>query len=72
MVSYLLIPKPAFALDPAKKVPLCPHESCSTRPMTLQPLIHSLHCWYYPLLVDDVMANLETSACSYLERLDTF
>ena len=72
VASYLLIPKPAFALDPAKKVPLSPHESCSTRPMTLQPLVHSLHHWYYPPLVDDVAANLETAARGYHERLDTF
>ncbi len=72
MALYLLIPKPAFVLDPAKKVPLSPRESCSTQPMTLQPLVHSLHHWYYPPLVDDVVANLETSAHSYLERLDTF
>ncbi|KAI9449547.1 hypothetical protein BJY52DRAFT_1192467 [Lactarius psammicola] len=72
VASYLLIPKPAFALDPAMKVPLSPHELCSTQHMTLQPLIHSLHHWYYPPLMDEVVANLEPAACGHLERLDTF
>ncbi|KAH9040626.1 hypothetical protein EDB85DRAFT_2140311 [Lactarius pseudohatsudake] len=40
--------------------------------MSLQPLFHSLHHWYYPPLVDDIMADLETTARGYLEHLDTF
>jgi len=72
VASFLLIPKPTFALDPAKEVPLSSHKSCSAQPMSFQPLVHSLHHWYYPPLMDDIMVDLETTACSYLERLDTF
>ncbi len=72
VASFLLIPKPTFALDPAKEVPLSPHELCSAQPMSFQPLIHSLHHWYYPPLVDDVVVDLETAAHGYLECLDTF
>ncbi len=69
---YLLIRKPTFALDPTKEVPLSPRESCSARPMSLRPLLHSLHHWYYPPLVDNVVGDLETAAHGYLECLDTF
>ncbi len=72
VASYLLIRKPTFVLDPTKEVPLSPHESCSTQPMSLQPLLHSLHHWYYPPHVDNVVMDLESAAHSYFERLDTF
>ncbi len=72
MASFLLIPKPTFVLDPAKEVPLSPRKLCSAQPMSFQPLVHSLHHWYYPPLVDDVVVDLETTAHGYLERLDTF
>ncbi|KAH9168593.1 hypothetical protein EDB89DRAFT_1990759 [Lactarius sanguifluus] len=40
--------------------------------MSLQPLLHSLHHWYYPPLVCDVMTELETAAQGYAECLDSF
>ncbi|KAH9035246.1 hypothetical protein EDB85DRAFT_2143898 [Lactarius pseudohatsudake] len=72
VAAYILVPKSTFALDLAKEVVLAPRKLCSAQPMSLQPLFHSLHHWYYPPLVDDVMADLETAARGYLERLDTF
>jgi hypothetical protein len=72
VASYLLIPKPAFALDLAKEVALSPRELCSAQPMSLQPLVHSLHHWHYPPLVKDLVADLETAARGYHDRLDTF
>ncbi|KAH9013792.1 hypothetical protein EDB83DRAFT_2321613 [Lactarius deliciosus] len=70
--SYLLIPSPTLALDLARKVTLSPHKSCNVQPMSSGPLVHSLHHWYYPPLVNDVVADLETTARGYLDRLDTF
>ncbi|KAI9443054.1 hypothetical protein H4582DRAFT_2072125 [Lactarius indigo] len=72
VAAYILVPKSTFALDLAREVVLAPRKLCSTQPMSLQPLFHSLHQWYYPPLVDDVMANLETAARGYLKCLDTF
>ncbi|KAH9176165.1 hypothetical protein EDB89DRAFT_2129346 [Lactarius sanguifluus] len=43
-----------------------------TQPMSLQPLLHSLHHWYYPPLMCDVMTELETIAQGYTECLDSF
>ena len=37
-----------------------------------QPVLHSLHHWYYPPLVHDVTTELETTARGYMKRLDTF
>ncbi|KAH9031989.1 hypothetical protein EDB84DRAFT_1562111 [Lactarius hengduanensis] len=59
-------------LDLAKEVKLLPRKSCTTQPMSLQPLTHSLPHWYYPPLVRDVITELETAARGYAERLDTF
>ncbi|KAI9444327.1 hypothetical protein H4582DRAFT_2053995 [Lactarius indigo] len=72
VVAYILAPKSTFVLNLTREVVLAPHKLCSTQPMSLQPLFHSLHQWYYPPLMDDVMANLETAAHGYLEHLDTF
>jgi hypothetical protein len=72
VASYLLIPKPTFVLDPAKKVALSPCKLCSPQPMSLQPLVHSLHHWYYLPLVADPVADLETAAHGYHDCLDTF
>ena len=72
VASYLLIPQPTFVLDPAKEVALSPHELCPAQPMSLEPLFHSLHHWYYPPLVKDLVADLETAARGYCNRLDTF
>jgi len=72
VASYLLIPKSTFSLDPKKEVALSPRELCSAQPMSSQPLVHSLAHWYYPPLVKDFLADLETAARGYHDRLDTF
>jgi hypothetical protein len=38
--------------------------------MSIDPLLHSLDLWYYLLLVQNVMMELETTAQGYAERLD--
>jgi hypothetical protein len=40
--------------------------------MSYEPILHSLHHWYYPLLVHDVVTELETTARGYADRLDPF
>ncbi|KAH9035442.1 hypothetical protein EDB83DRAFT_2318742 [Lactarius deliciosus] len=72
VAAYILIPKSTFVLNLTKEVVLAPCKLCSAQPMSLQPLFYSLHHWYYLLLMDDVMVDLETAACGYLECLDTF
>lgn len=69
--AFLLIPESTFALDPALEVTLSPRNSCE-RPMSLQPLLHSLPHWYYPPLVHDVVTELESAARGYTNRLDAF
>ncbi len=61
-----------FVLDPTKEVVMSPHKLCKTHPMSLQPLLHTLHHWYYPPLVCDVVTELETAAWGYTECLDPF
>ena len=39
--------------------------------MSIQPLVHSLHLWYYPPYVMDVCTDFELAACGYVECLDT-
>jgi len=39
--------------------------------MSFQPIIHSLHLWYYPPHVKDVSSNFEMVAYGYADRLDT-
>ncbi|KAH9020356.1 hypothetical protein EDB85DRAFT_2153130 [Lactarius pseudohatsudake] len=72
IASYLLILRPTFALDLAREVALSPRTLCSVQPMSSESLVHSLHHWYYPPLVNDIVADLETTAQGYLDRLDTF
>ena len=73
VASYLLIPKPTFALDLAKEVALSPCNLCSAQPMSFSLLIHSLHHWYYLPLVRDFVADLETAAHGYYnDCLDVF
>lgn len=71
--SLLLIQRStlSFVLDPTLEVTLSPRNSCE-RPMSLQPLVHSLPHWYYPPLVHDVLTELESAARGYTGRLDTF
>ena len=38
--------------------------------MSIQPLIHSLHLWYYPPYMTDVCTNFKLAARGYIERLD--
>ena len=59
-------------LDCSKEVQLSPCDLCSAQPISLQPLVHSLHHWYYLLLMDNVVVDLEISACGYLECSDIF
>ncbi|KAH9007812.1 hypothetical protein EDB85DRAFT_2165216 [Lactarius pseudohatsudake] len=70
--ALLLIHKSIFSLDPTKEVALSPRKLCKTQPMSLHAPLHSLHLWYYPPLVHDVVTELETAARGYAERLDTF
>ena len=72
LAAYLLILKSKFALDPSKKVVLSPCKSCKAQPMSELPLVHTLPHWYYPPVVQDVMADLETTAWGYVKRLDNF
>ena len=69
--AFLLVHKTTFTLDLAKKVGLSPRNLCKERPMSLNPIVHSLQLWYYPPQVEDVM-DLETAARGYAGRLDTF
>lgn len=72
--AFLLIHKSTFVLDPTKKVALSPRTLCNAQPMSPpdQPVLHSLHHWYYPPIVHDIMTELETTARGYMERLDIF
>lgn len=72
LAAYLLIPKSKFALDHSKKVALSPCKLCKAQPMSELPLVHSLPHWYYPPVMQDVVADLETTARGYAERLDNF
>lgn len=72
VASFLLVKRSAFALDPAKEIALLPRKLDKTTPMSLGPILHSLHHWYYPPVVRDVVTELEAAARGYAERLDTF
>ena len=39
--------------------------------MSIQPLVHSLHLWYYPPCVTDVCTDFKLAACGYAKCLDT-
>ena len=39
--------------------------------MSIQPLVHSLHLWYYPPYVMDVCTDFKLAACGYVKCLDT-
>jgi hypothetical protein len=49
---------------------LSPRKLCQARPISVQPLLHSLELWYYPPLVRDIVMDLEAAARGYAERLD--
>jgi len=70
--AFLLVHASTFVLDPAKEVAMSPRKLCKTQPMSLQPILHTLHHWYYLPLVCDVVTELETAARGYAERLDPF
>jgi hypothetical protein len=72
IASYLFVGNDRFALDLNKRVDLSPRTSSRMDRMSIQPLIHSLHLWYYPPHVKDVYSHFETVARGYAERLDTF
>ena len=71
IAAYLIIPNDRFILDPNKRVTLLPRNSSRMDVMSIQPLVHSLHLWYYPPHVKDV-SLFETAARGYADRLDTF
>ncbi|KAN0128947.1 hypothetical protein V8E53_013236, partial [Lactarius tabidus] len=68
--AYLLVRRSVFVLDPVKEVPLSPRKLCQARPISVQPLLHSLDLWYYPPLVRDIVMDLESTARGYAERMD--
>jgi hypothetical protein len=71
IASYLIAPNDRF-VDPNKRVNLSPRNKSRMDAMSIQPLLHSLHLWYYPPHVTDVCANFELAARGYAKRLDTF
>ena len=75
IARYLIIPNDRFNLDPNKRVNLSPRNLCRMDAMSAQPLLHSLHLWYYPPHVKDLYADFEPVARGYTDvagRLDTF
>jgi hypothetical protein len=72
IACYLIVPNDRFVLDPNKRVNLSPRNSSRMDAMSTQPLMHSLHLWYYPPHVKDVYSHFETAARGYADRLDTF
>ena len=67
ITSYLIVCNDHFVLDPYKWVNLSSRDLSRVDLMSLQPLLHSLHLWYYPPHVRDVCANFETAACRYTD-----
>src|SRR6266576_6567280 len=72
ITSYLIVWNDCFLLDPNKQVDLSSHDLSRMDVMSIQPLVHSLHLWYYPPHVKDIYSHFETAACRYADRLDTF
>ena len=72
VAAFLLVNRSTFILDPAKEIPLSSRNLCTAWPMSLEPLLHSLHHWYYPPLVRDFVTELENASRGYADRLDTF
>jgi hypothetical protein len=60
--AYLLVPRFVFVLDRTQEVPLSPHKLCQAQPISLEPHFHSLDLWYYPLLIQDTVMDLEAMA----------
>ncbi len=72
IASYLIVRNDRFLLDPNKRVNLSSHDLSRMDVMSIQPLVHSLHLWYYPPHVKDIYSHFETAARGYADRLDTF
>ena len=70
--AFLLVHKSVFVLDPSNEVALSPRTLCKSQPMSLLPTLHTLDHWYYPLLVQDFVTELETTARGYVRWLDPF
>ena len=70
IASYLIVPNDRF-VDPNKQVNLSPCNMSQMDAMSIQPLVHSLHLWYYPPHVMDVCTDFKLAACGYIKRLDT-
>jgi hypothetical protein len=75
IASYIVVRNDRLLLDPNKRVDLSSRSLSRVDVMSIQPLLHSLHLWYYPPHVRDVYTNFETAARGYAdvaEHLDTF
>ena len=72
IASYLIVQNDRFLLNPNKRVDLSSRDSSRMDVMSIQPLVHSLHLWYYPPHVKDIYSHFETAARRYADRLDTF
>jgi hypothetical protein len=70
IASYLIVPNNRF-IDPNKRVNLSPRNMSRMDAMSIQPLVHSLHLWYYPPYVTDVCTDFELAARGYVKCLDT-
>jgi hypothetical protein len=64
--AFLLVHNSVFVLDPSMEVALSPCTLCKVQPMSLQPPLHSLDHWYYLLLVQDFVMELEAAAQGYV------
>jgi hypothetical protein len=72
IASYLIVRNDRFLLDPNKRVDLSSRDSSRMDVMSIQPLVHSLHLWYYPPHVKDIYSDFEPAARGYADRLDAF
>lgn len=72
IASYLFVPNDLFIPDPNKRVTLSPRNLSRMEVISTQPVVHSLHLWYYPPHVEDVYTDFETVARGYGDRLDSF
>ena len=70
IASYLIVPNDCF-IDPNKRVNLSLCNMSRMDAMSIQPLIHSLHLWYYPPCVMDVCTDFKLAAHGYAKCLDT-
>jgi len=72
ITSYLIVRNDRFLLNPNKQVNLSSRDSSWMDMMSIQPLVHSLHLWYYPPHVKDIYSDFEPAAHGYADCLDAF